>query len=218
MMVSARDPRGGQSAIEQQIAAARQGSAPALGELLDAFRNYLLLIANAELDGELRKKFGASDLVQETCVHAQKGFAGFQGTTEAELCAWLRQILINRCRNLRLAYRQTDKRDIARELPLTGTSSIVGPIDELATGDASPSRQAMAEEEALLVARAMASLPKDYQEVIRLRHWEDLSFDEIGARMGRSSEAVRKLWSRAIASLGVDWESDDRDTEIKRPQ
>ena len=42
----------------------------------------------------------------------------------------------------------------------------------------------MADEEALLVARAWASLPKDYEEVIRLRHWEDLSFDEIAARMG----------------------------------
>ncbi len=206
-MESARDPRGDQGAIEQQIAAARAGSAPALGALLDAFRNYLMLIANAELDSELRKKFGASDLVQETCLHAQQGFARFQGTTEAELCAWLRQILLNRCQNLRLAYRETNKRDISRELPLAGTSSIVGPADGLTTYDASPSGQAMADEEALLVARAVAGLPRDYQEVIRLRHWDDLTFDQIATRMGRSPEAVRKLWSRAIACLGVDWEN-----------
>ena len=216
-MKSAHDPRGDQSAIEQQIAAARQGSARALGMLLDEFRNYLLLIANAELDSELRKKVGASDLVQETFLHAQGGFAAFQGSTEPELRAWLRQIMLNRCRNVRQAY-EACKRDIGREVPLGGTSSIVGPAENLTAEVPSPSGRAMADEEALLVARALGSLPKEYEEVIRLRHWEDLSFDQIAARMGRSSEAVRKLWSRAVACLGVDWGTDDRDTEIKRPQ
>ncbi len=102
-MESARDPRGDQGAIEQQIAAARAGSAPALGALLDAFRNYLMLIANAELDSELRKKFGASDLVQETCLHAQQGLRASKGrpkpscapgcgkfcSTAAKICVWL---------------------------------------------------------------------------------------------------------------------------------
>lgn len=214
-MESARGRWDDESAIKRQIAAARSGSAPALGLLLDEFRNYLLLIANAELDRELRKKVGASDLVQETYLHAQGGFAGFQGATEAELRAWLRQIMLNRCRNMRQAY-DAGKRDIGREVPLVGTSSIVGPVKGLTAEATSPSGQVMADEEALLVARAVAGLPKDYGEVIRLRHWEDLSFEEIATRMGRSPEAARKLWCRAIEYLGVDWKSDDEDTGKER--
>ena len=145
-----------------------------------------MLIAHAELDGELRKKFGPSDLVQETCLHAQRGFADFQGTTNAELRAWLRQIMLNRCRNAQIAYRHTDKRDVGRECSTTGTSSVLGPFADLAGDATSPSGQAIAGEEALQVARAMASLPKDYEEVIRLRNWEDLGFKEIATRMGRS--------------------------------
>lgn len=214
-MAFARSRGQDHSAIEQQIAAARSGSAPALGALLNEFRNYLLLIANAELDNHLRKKIGASDLLQETYVQAQRGFLGFQGTTEPELRAWLRQIMLNRCRNMRLAY-ETEKRDLNRELPLCGTSSVAGPVDELVTGGRSPSGQAMAAEEAMLVAKAMAGLPKDYEEVIRLRHWEDLSFEEIGIRTGRSAEAARKLWSRAIEYLGIDWDTDERDIGQQR--
>ena len=123
-VAASREPRANGRDDNQQIAAARQGSVDALGELLESYRNYLLLIANAEVDGELRPKFGASDLVQETFVRAQQGFAAFAGTTEGELQAWLRQILLNHCRNLRQTYRDTQKRDVGREL-----------VAELAPGD-----------------------------------------------------------------------------------
>jgi len=36
------------------------------------------------------------------------------------------------------------------------------------------------------------------------RQMEDLSFDDIAARLGKSIEAVRKLWSRAIQQLQVE--------------
>ena len=48
---------------------------------------------------------------------------------------------------------------------------------------------------------ALAQLPDDYRQVITLRHQEQRSFEEIGILLGRSSEAVRKLWSRAIERL-----------------
>src|SRR5438874_1673797 len=48
------------------LPAARNGSAQALGDALEACRVYLLAVAEHELDPELRGKGGASDLVQET--------------------------------------------------------------------------------------------------------------------------------------------------------
>ena len=49
--------------------------------------------------------------------------------------------------------------------------------------------------------RAMAALPADYGEVLRLRQEEHLSLGEAAKRMGRSKEAARKLYSRALARL-----------------
>ena len=47
----------------------------------------------------------------------------------------------------------------------------------------------------------MRCLPADEQAVILLRHFEFLSFEEIGHRLDRSPEAARKLWGRAILRL-----------------
>ena len=53
----------------------------------------------------------------------------------------------------------------------------------------------------------MCDVPEDYQQVIVMRYQDDLTFEEIGRVMGRSSEAVRKLWTRAMGRLQQEWES-----------
>ncbi len=65
----------------------------------------------------------------------------------------------------------------------------------------------MADEEALLVARAVAGLPRDYQEVIRLRHWDDLTFDQIATRMGALARGRAKALVSGDRMPGVDWEN-----------
>ena len=53
----------------------------------------------------------------------------------------------------------------------------------------------------MLLADVLAQLPDDYREVLIFRHLENLSHDEIAARMNRSPGAVRMLWVRALAAL-----------------
>ncbi len=59
----------------------------------------------------------------------------------------------------------------------------------------------MAEEQAVKVRRALETLPEDYRQVIVWRYQEERSFAEIAERMGRTENAVRKLWFRAIERL-----------------
>src|SRR4051812_49165209 len=108
--------------VAQWLPAARAGSMEALGQALEAYRNYLLLIANSQLDPELRVKGGASDLVQETFLEAQRDFAQFQGSSAAELQAWLRQLLLNNLATFARRFRQTHKRQMAREVSLDAGS------------------------------------------------------------------------------------------------
>ncbi len=74
---------------------ARDGSPEAMGRLLEDYRQYLLLVAQRELDPALRAKGGASDLVQETFLEAQRDFPQFTGTRDDELRVWLRRLLLN---------------------------------------------------------------------------------------------------------------------------
>src|SRR6516164_539208 len=73
------------------IAQAQTGRPFALGQALEAYRLYLLGVAQRELDSALQAKGGASDLVQETFLEAQRDFAQFKGASAAEFQAWSRQ-------------------------------------------------------------------------------------------------------------------------------
>src|SRR5438094_283860 len=135
------------SGAARWLPAARAGSREALGKVLEAARHYLVSIARQELDPDLRAKNSPSDVVQETFVEAQRAFGQFQGDTEDELLAWLRQLLLHRVGKLRRRYRDTQKRRLTREVALGGDESSDGPVGGLAANGPSPSGQAMEHEQ-----------------------------------------------------------------------
>jgi RNA polymerase sigma-70 factor (ECF subfamily) len=186
------------------LAEARAGSVEALGHALNGCRRYLLLVASQHIDVDLQAKGGASDLVQATFLEAQLDFARFQGTSEQELIAWLRRILVNNAGNFARHFRATEKRAVSREISLppdgSTTDALVAPLP-------SPSGVMMAHEQITVLHRALGRLPDDYRRVIILRYLDGCSFDEVGRLMNRSPEATRKLWSRAMERLRVEWET-----------
>jgi RNA polymerase sigma-70 factor (ECF subfamily) len=180
---------------------ARTGATEALGEILEACRKYLLLVAERELAPELRGKGGASDLVQEVMIDALRDFTHFRGDSEEELLAWLRRLLLNNLADFARLYRETGKRQLAREVSLTGDSSASGGGPDPADTDPSPSGLAVGHEEAEVVHAALATLPEDYRQVLLLRYQEELSFEEIGRQLNLTANAARKLWARAAKRL-----------------
>jgi RNA polymerase sigma-70 factor (ECF subfamily) len=188
---------------ERLIPLARSGSVEALGQLLDAYRNYLKLLAGLHIDRCLQGKVDPSDLVQETFLEAHRDFGQFRGVTEKELIGWLRQILVSNFANLVRHYRGTRRRDIRleRELALEMEHSFAVLDRGLFAREVSPSQQAARREQAVLLADALSRLPEDYRRAIILRHLEALSFAEVADRMGRSVDSVKKLWARALARL-----------------
>ncbi len=183
------------------LAAARAGSTDALGQALEACRDYLLLIAHQEMDPHLRAKGGASDIVQETFLEAQRAFENFQGTSDEELRAWLRRILLNNLGDFTRRYRETDMRAIGREVGLAGEGSSAEAGANLVAEASTPSAHVLEQEATDLLVQAIDRLADDYRRVILLRYREELSFEEIGQRMNRSPAAIRKLWARAVVRL-----------------
>jgi RNA polymerase sigma-70 factor (ECF subfamily) len=184
----------------QLLARAREGSADALGQLMEMFRPYLLVVANEELGDELRPKGGASDLVQETFAEAVHGFGDFRGQSEGELLAWLRQTLLNNVANFSRRYNVTRKRQVAREVSLD-TDSHRDLKNGLASKQPSPGDATARQEDVRRVRAALDYLPAPYREVILWRNLEREPFAEIGRRLGRSETAAQKLWTRAIRAL-----------------
>jgi RNA polymerase sigma-70 factor (ECF subfamily) len=187
--------------VEEKIAAARAGSAKALGQLFETFRRYLLLVANRALDADLQAKVGASDLVQETFLQAQKAFGGFAGRTERDLVAWLHGILVNNIADLTRHYRHTAKRQVSLEVPLNLDDPSGDRAKGLAAQTESPSWQALSREEDERLQEALRRLPAHYLQVIQLRNRDGQSFAAIGAKMNRTADAARMLWLRALKQL-----------------
>ena len=130
------------------------------------------------------------------------GFSQFEGSTEGELLAWLRRIL---ARNLadNARYQNAGLRDHRRQHSLESLldQSSLSLQEALAATATTASGVAARRERAVLLADALESLSADYREVVILRNLEGLKFNEVAARMGRSSGAVRMLWARAIERL-----------------
>jgi RNA polymerase sigma-70 factor (ECF subfamily) len=185
------------------LMAAKEGDPVALGRLLASCQEYLLLVANREVSAELRAKGGASDIVQETFLEAQRDLGSFAGTTEPEFRGWVRRLLLNNVSNFARRYRNTGKRNLRRETAMPGGSDSGRPF-AVPAGDPSPSQHMVANEERMQLLAALDRLPEHYREVIELRHKEGLDYQEIGNRLQRSAEAVRKLWARAVDLLQQD--------------
>ena len=188
------------------LTAALAGSGESLGELLDRHRNYLALLATPQLAGPGRKRCSESDIVQETFLEAHRDFAAFRGTTLPQFQAWLRRILGNNILAFLERHVWAEKRDVRREQSLhtvaEGLACSAISLESLVVGSGeSPSECAMRREDSLKLADAIASLPDDYREIIMLRTFQGLSFDEAAASMGRTAGALRMLWMRALESL-----------------
>jgi RNA polymerase sigma-70 factor (ECF subfamily) len=184
-----------------ELPAARAGSREALGQVLEACRGYLLVLAQQELDPHLRAKGGASDLVQETLADAVGAFADFHGTSTEELRRWLRRILLNNLVSFARRYRDADKRQVSREVALQTGSSSADVKGAIPADPLSPSGEAIKREQAEAIQKAMERLPDDYRQVILLRYQEEHSFEDIGRLMNLTPNAARKLWLRAIKRL-----------------
>lgn len=199
------------SRIEELIHRARSGDRSAENELMQKCRAYVSLIARAQIEGWMRTKFDASDLVQQTLLEAHQGLEHFKGQTEAEWLGWLRGILNHNTLDFARKYQGAAKRNVNREFSIDqagGNSDNSGQQGwELKDEAETPSRILLNREQELLMADAVSQLSADYQEVIMLRNLQRLSFKQVAERMNRSPGAVQMLWLRALNQLQEHLES-----------
>ncbi len=194
------DPGNSSLAFAHSIVSARNGSFADLGRLLEYYRDYLLRVASEQLHSELSPKCAPSDIVQETFMQAASAFPQFKGTTDDELRAWLRQILVNNLRDTSRFYR-AQRRDYSLEISPLLDAMNSGISVEPPSPQQSPSEACRATEDEIALRTALARLADTERQVIELRNMRGLSFIEIGGQLNKSAEAARKQWARAVDRL-----------------
>ena len=175
---------------------ARQGSSDALGALLDSCAPRLLALIRLRLGPRLRAELESRDVLQATLVKALTHFEGFAGADRVSLAAWLARIAENEIRD-QADFHARQRRDAACRTSLDDESAVLR-----VTADVRSATSRIALDEGLArLEQALERLPPEQREVIVLRRLHELEFREIGERMGRSPDACRMLFARAMAAL-----------------
>jgi RNA polymerase sigma-70 factor (ECF subfamily) len=169
----------------------------------ERYRDLLCMLARqVQLSPRLRRRFDASDLVQETLLKATENLEQFRGSTEAELVQWLQEILHNALADA-MRRARAQKRDVAREeaLAVELNDSSARLQNWLAAPGSSPSERAQREEQLLHLAAALAKLPEDQRDAVILRDSLDTPIRAIAEQLGRTEKAVAGLLLRGRRNL-----------------
>ena len=185
------------------VALAQDGGESAMNQLCRIYGARVLWIIRLRMGAELRSKLESMDLVQDVLMSALKDLGNFTYKTEGDFMRWLSRIAENRLRN-HLQRLHANKRDIRKEVRFNGyrptvEDSFVAALDAVDT--TTPSAIMSKREDLDRLAKAIDALKPEYRKVIVQTKIEGLSYKEIGQQLGKSSEAVRKLVSRALEEL-----------------
>jgi len=172
-----------------------------MNRLLASCRSYLGVLARAQVEGRLRAKVDASDIVQQTLLEAYRGLQRFEGATEAEWLAWLKRMLAHNAADAARHFHGTDKRQAGRAIGIDQLAASSSASVNLPAPVDTPSQHLVTKERELQVADALSRLPDEYREVVFLRNVQRLPFDEVARRLGKSRPATQMLWMRAIKKL-----------------
>lgn len=179
-------------------------SANVSSQQVERFREYLCLLARAHLRPGHPRGIKASDVVQQTLLVAHQQLGKFRGQSDAQLAAWLKQMLANNLTDA-LRARHTAKRD------MRGQRSLQAEIDDsflrgdgwLAASQTSPSQLAVRVEQTLQLASRLADLRPDQREAIVLHHLQGRLLAQLAAHLQRSKSAVAGLLHRGLKNYAT---------------
>ncbi|MFL6248434.1 MAG: RNA polymerase sigma factor [Thermoanaerobaculia bacterium] len=166
------------------------GDGAAFGMLMERFQRKIYRVAFAVVRDEAE----ADTITQDTFIQAYTHLARFEG--RAELETWLTRIAINRCRDV-LRRRRFVSLFTLRPDEDGETETMIEPVDERPD----PERQFLSVQLRAAIQRAERGLSPQQKVIFRLRHYENLSLEDIAAHLGLQSGTVRAHLFRAIHKI-----------------
>jgi RNA polymerase sigma-70 factor (ECF subfamily) len=183
------------------LARFRDGDEEAFRQLLDQHATGAHVHIGRWLPARLQRRVSVADVLQETRMVAFERRADFEDRGENSFRNWFLGIARRKVFELVKRHDGAARRSVQREATRgcrQDTAQFTGDLP-------SPSQAAIASEARELAAQVFRSLSEDYRDVIRLVREEGLRLKEAAARMGRSHEATKKLYGRALAQFGKEF-------------
>jgi RNA polymerase sigma-70 factor, ECF subfamily len=202
-MVNLMEPNSPQT--QELLDSARQGDAAAVERLLAQQREPVRRMIGLRLDPAIAARVDASDVVQEVLLEASRRLDGYLRAPAMPFHLWLRHIARDHIIDAHRRHRQAQRRGVDREQPmvpaaLAGHSS-VELAAQLCDQELTPASAAMQHELERRLHAAIAELNDDDREVILMRHFENLSNQEVALELGLTEAAASMRYLRALRRL-----------------
>lgn len=175
------------------LRAALAGSPGALDVVYQHCAPRLLSYIRLKMGRRARGRLESRDILQAVFLKSLQNLDGFRGTDTRSLMAWLARIADREILD-RADYDGRQRRDAARDVPLDTGIDLPAPVRSALS-------QVILDERAARLESALSSLSDAHREIVLLRKFQDLSFGEIGQRLGKSEDACRMLLARAMTAL-----------------
>jgi RNA polymerase sigma-70 factor (ECF subfamily) len=183
----------------------REGDREALGDLFGLHRERIWRMIRFRMDRRMAARIDPDDVLQEAFLAARTRIENFLAEPHGSFFVWLRMIalqsLIDQHRHHLGAEMRNAGRDVRLDRPGEGAATSVCLASQLAGTITSPSQAAAGLELMQRLEQAIGSMAALDQEIIAMRHFEDLTNVESAEALGISPTAASNRYVRAIARL-----------------
>ena len=185
---------------ERLLLQAQTGDCRAFGQLFAEYRPYLHQLITLRMDPKLRSRIDPSDVIQDTQVEAFRRLEEFVKRQPMPFRLWLRKTACERLNQLWEYHVTTARRSLSREVALPDLSS-QSLTQRILAKHSTPSQQLSRRELTSRVNSVLAQLSDTDREIVIMRHYEELSYEEITAVLEITTAAARKRYARALLRL-----------------
>jgi RNA polymerase sigma-70 factor (ECF subfamily) len=179
----------------------------ALGEMFALHRQRLWRMVRFRMDGRLAGRVDPDDVLQEAYMAAQSRLGHYASKHFTSAFLWLRMIVQQTLIDVHRRHVGAAMRDAGRETPIQAGGHAHGQATSASlaihlVGDwTSPSQAAERGEMLAAVERAIAAMDQSDQEIIALRHFEELDNGEVAELLGIQPKAASIRYFRALRKL-----------------
>jgi RNA polymerase sigma-70 factor (ECF subfamily) len=173
---------------EQIVERALSGDAEAFGEIVLRWERRIFALAY----GMLGREEEARDATQETFLAAFRNLRGFRG--EAKVSSWLHRIAVNQCITRQRRARVRGETALEDEAEADGASFSASALE-------SPAHVAESRQVTETVRRAVQALPPELRQVIVMKEFEELTFQQIAEALDLPLSTVKSRLYTALRQL-----------------
>jgi RNA polymerase sigma-70 factor, ECF subfamily len=182
-----------------------KGDKQALAALFSLHRENLRKMVQFRLDNRLRHRVDPEDILQEAFLAAEQRINSYRDESERSVFVWLRLIVGQTLVDVHRRHLGTKMRDANQEVslrhngsPMASTATLSGHLLGHLT---SPSQAAMRAEVAALLEAVLDKMDALDREVLVLRHFEELTNNEVAEILGIQKSAASNRYVRALQRL-----------------